>query len=455
MGIRMPAVARFVLVLLLSLALLPLNSAFAEAVCREHAFKGMLAHKARGDLALSGVQTTSDPRRAVVYIESDQDGILYYQSNFITPPGKDSDGAPFYPTKVKGSPSENPAFADAKQVFDNIIGEDIAFGNAVEVASAFANDVFFLIDISVIDNHGIPRVNLGNAKNIRTVHTHVPERFAVALRKISTDAQRDPSLRDAEPTTGPAELLKTLTPPPSLVAKIKGCCLYGRPPHEVGRFSEVLKRAKFDARRVKVAALVIDSETRDAILSSKRVDAARASVNPGSMRGPADMAALLESARGGTLILLGHVEGSDYLIRRSDGTEQFRMSIAEVRRMAREKHVSLVDIGCETAAAIQASSLGVAVVNRYRPAAAVRSLENVLASAKNHEDFLVGLSSEGLRIVIDETYFSNDVRTASATVYSRLASSLPQWVKVGTFGMTDAPAAWYTRVTRAVTDLWN
>jgi len=451
MRVQLPPIARFFLVL--CLAFLPSHPALAADVCRTQAFQGMLAHKGRADMALAGVQTTSDVRRAVVYIESDENGVLYYQSNFVTP-GHDETGHPFFPTKVKGSPSISRAFADARRVFDNILGEELAFGNSAEVERAFRDDVVLLVDISVIDEHGIPRVDLGNAKNVRIVNTHVPDSTTVTFQKTMSDMQFDPSFRDATPTLGPAELLKTSMPPPSLVAKIKGCCLYGRPPHAVGRFSKVLKLAKFDARRVKVAALVIDSETRDAIASSRRVDASRASVDASSLRGPGDMAALLESARGGTLVLLGHVEGTDYLIRRSDGTEQFRMSISGVRRMAREKHVSLVDIGCETAAAIEATSLGLAVVNRYRPAVAVRSLENALASAKNHEDFLVGLSSEGLRIVIDDTYFSNDVRTANATVYSRLASSFPQWVKVGTVGMTDAPTAWYTRAVRSITDLW-
>lgn len=433
-----------------------LQLAHGAAVCRTNGFVGMEAHARRGNTALLSFPTTEALNKAVVYVEH-SDGTAYYHSNFVSA-GKDDSGKKFLPTKVQGKPSEDAAFADVATVFRNIVGDaDFANANADSIDVAVTKDVQFLVDISVFDEGGVPRIDFGKASRFQVVNMGVqvdPIAALMVSRKSSARGDKRPvDYSKASLSLGPAESLITAKPPPSIIAKIKGCCLFGRPPHRIGAFSQELSNKRFDAKRVKVASLVIDSGTSETLNASPLIRSSRVFGDSEAVKGNADLARILDAARGSTLILLAHVEGSEYVMRTSNGTVQFQVPIQQIRDMARERRVSLIDVGCVTTSAILTSSFGFGVMSRYRPVEAVKSIERAMSVAKNHEEFLAGMASDGLKIVLDQSYFENEHVTSQATIYSRiLRRSQDVWVKVAQVSSTEVPAAWYIEAANRVVD---
>ena len=323
---------RFASTLALIVGLL-VPQAHAKDVCRLPSFEGMERNKERALSVLSGT-TIRDIAKAQVYVEYDGD-ILYYHSNFLSS-GVDENGKPFgYPTKIKGSPNKNSAFAKARQVFKNIIfTSPPSEADTAILDKALQDSVVFHIDISVFDQNGRPRVDLTGIKNLRVVDG-----------------------KNGRTITTP-ESLTTLKPPPSLISKIKGCCLYGRPPHFSQKFSDALSKQEINPNRVKFASLFIDSATEEAVLGSPLVRSSRIPGDGRKLNSRTDFDKLMVAAKGSILILVGHVEGSDYVVRDSGNRENFRISIADARQVAKVNNVRLVDIGCETVNAIESESMG-------------------------------------------------------------------------------------------------
>jgi len=221
-------------------------------------------------------------------------------------------------------------------------------------------------------------------------------------------------------------------------------------------FSKELSDKQFNKKRVKVASLFIDSGTSEAFANAPLARAARVKGDSEALKTEADLVNLLEASKGLTLVLLAHVEGSDYVVRTSSKQEQFRMPIKTVRSLARQNNVSLIDIGCETTKAITEESFGFGVMTRYNSIEAVMSVEKALSDAKTHQDFLVSMSSEGLKIVVDPTYFENQLPTSRATVYSKVKDVTQNlWVKVAQVSTTEMPASWYVKTGRAMADFWD
>ena len=392
---------------LLALAVL-CGTANAADVCRLPSFEGMESHKRRAVSVLSD-STTTDVAKAQVYVEYDGE-VLYYHSNFVSR-GVDEDGKPIrHPTKVKGSPSENHAFANARQVFKNVIHTSPPDeAQTAFLDRALRDSVQFYVDISVFDESGVPRVDLTGVPNIRIV-----------------DGKRGQSL------AGQPELLTTTRPPPSIIAKIKGCCLYGRPPHFSSKLSEALAKQAIDAGKIKFASLFIDSATEAAIANSSMVKSSRLTGDSKRLRSRADFESMISNSRGSTLVLVGHVEGDRYVIRDSGGQETFSISIADARGIARSNGVRLIDIGCETVRAIDSTSFGLGVMTRYNSVDAVTSLQRALTVSKSFEDFLVNMTSEGLKVVVEPSFIEKPEQR-QASVYSRMKNAARQaWTKVAT-----------------------
>ncbi len=260
----------------------------------------------------------------------------------------------------------------------------------------------------MFDSNGAPRIDLSGVKKVRIVDGY---------KKVSLSSG--------------GEVLTTLKPPPSLIARIKGCCFFGRPPHRAGEYGEALSKKLFEPSAVKVASLFIDSGTEAAFAQNKILKPKRLMGDGKAIRSIGELEKLFSGARGKTLILLGHVEGSDYVIRDSKNKEQFRTSIEFVRQLAKRESVSLIDIGCETTKAIQAESLGIGVATKYNSVDAVRSISRAMESSKNYEEFMSNIASEGLKIVVDESFVRDQVHTIHTTVYSRLKTSAKDaWVRV-------------------------
>lgn len=384
------------------------SAAHASDVCRLPSFEGMERNKQRA-LSVLADTTTQDISKAQVYVEYDGE-ILYYQSNFVSR-GTDEDGRPFrYPTKIKGSPSKNPGFGNARQIFKNIIYTSPPDSSeAAALDQALRSSVQFHLDVSVFDENGLPRVDLSGISNIRIV-----------------DGKKGQSL-GVQP-----ELLTTSRPPPSIIAKIKGCCLFGRPPHMMSRFSDALSKQSIDPAKIKFASLFIDSGTEGVIAKAVNVRTSRLPGDSKALRTRADFERMIEGAKGSTLVMVGHVEGANYVIRDSADVETFRISIADAREIARTKGTRLIDIGCETIRAIESTSFGLGVMTKYNSVEAVNSLQRALTSSRTYEDFLVNLTSEGLKVVVEKSFVESG-NQKQASIYARAKDKVRlAWTKVAT-----------------------
>ena len=381
--------------------------AYAADVCRTSHFEGMLAHKNRA-LSILSKDTTQDVSEAKVYVEY-RDGVLYYQSNFVSQ-GGDQFGRPFEPTKIKGSPTGNAVFADARIMFANIVYPEPPSPQERAVANkALASSVQFHLDISVFDESGRPRVDLTGVKNVRIV-----------------DGSQSRAI-DVQP-----EALTTAKPPPSLIAKLRGCCLYGRPPHASATLLTALANERLQPSDVKFASLFIDSATEAAVSRSQQVRSARLAGDARSVTDLATFSKLMASAKGSTLVLVGHVEGSQYVIRDSGNRERFRIEIAEVRKLARANGVRLIDVGCETTRAITSAALGFGVMTKYNSVDAVHSINRALVQSRNLQDFLVHMTSDGLKVVVEPSFLVQ-VGEKQASIYSRMrVTARDLWAKVAT-----------------------
>ncbi|MER0202940.1 MAG: hypothetical protein DU480_03590 [Nitrosomonas sp.] len=341
-----------------------------------------------------------------IYVEYDQ-GNLYYHSNFVTKASDDFGLSIKYPTKITGNPRENPAFADLQTMFLNIVFAERPDQNTTEIAHRILkDDVQLLLDVSMFDKNGIPRIDLKDVQNIRIVDGHLKQSLSVS-----------------------PELMSTAKPPPSLISKITGCCLYGRPPNWSLKFSEELSKQSFDAKKVKFTSLFIDTATEKEIKNSKKLKSAQVKEKTNQLKSEADLVKIFDAAKGNTLVLIGHVEGSDYVIRTSSNVEQLRVSITKIRKLAKERDIQLIDIGCETTKAIMDESFGLGVLTKYNSVEAVKSLERSLEKSTTFEEFLVNVSSEGLKIVLEPSFLTNDAKTAS--IYSKIREKSKEiWTKV-------------------------
>ncbi|MRE40056.1 hypothetical protein GIJ60_14690 [Klebsiella quasipneumoniae] len=108
---------------------------------------------------------------------------------------------------------------------------------------------------------------------------------------------------------------------------------------------------------------------------------------------------------------MGHVEKSDYVIRNAANKETFRISISNLRELARRESVTLIDIGCETTKAIETESLGIGIAIKYNSVEAVKKINDAMKTSKNYEDFLERLASEELKVVVDDTFIKDQFQT--------------------------------------------
>ncbi|MDR2265429.1 MAG: hypothetical protein LBE93_18555 [Enterobacter asburiae] len=369
----------------------------AANVCRADSFVGLEKYKERANLILP--ENTSKQDQSAVYIEYLPDGSLYYNSNYITQGFEN-------PTKIHGNPNEDAVFSDINTIIQNIfysekpseIDRDIAIKN-------LHDNTKIILDSTMFDENGIPRIDLTDVKNI--------------------------TVFDSANKTIEGETLNTMNPPPSVIAKIKGCCFYGRPPQSVNYYSEILFKKKLETSDIKIASLFIDSATESAFVKNKEIKSKRLEGDSKYIKSKSDFEKLFEKSKGKTLILIGHIEKSDYVIRDSANKETFRIPIEDVRQLARRESVTLIDIGCETTKAIETESIGIGISTKYNSVDAVNRINNAIKESKNYEDFLGNLASKELKVVVDESFIKDQVQTIHTTSYARLKNSIKDvWIKI-------------------------
>lgn len=187
------------------------------------------------------------------------------------------------------------------------------------------------------------------------------------------------------------------------ITKLLGCCVYVRPPaFDSGELVKFLKAIRFDVSRLRVALMVHDSATRsylagDLLLSSQgRAEA----INRDTKDIEPWVVSQLKKASGGTLLLLGHVEGGDYVVRDSSGEEAGRIPVQRANELALQHKVTMFNLGCKTADTLRDHD-GIGVYDAFNSIHMLRTISAALHSGpKTIADFLERLGTPEARIVI-------------------------------------------------------
>lgn len=396
------------------------STATNATICRAPAMEGFYDAADRA-IGVIGHQTTRKRENIKIYIEEGENG-FWYHSNYIT---KAPLGERYYPTKIGES---NPLpqklalwyILNDKHPPNQRIGAELAR----QLDELYKNNVEIFLDVSLFDKNGKPKIEIGSPKNITIVD-------ARKGRTISRDVST----------------LETLKPPPSLIRKILGCCVYGIPPHSSLNFLSTLKNRPLNPKDIKVAALVRDSATINPIKNSKTLSKANAVKDISNFRSEKHVRELLKNAQGKTLILVSHVEGARYVIRDSKGEVQYEIAIDKIRKMAREFDVDLVDLGCSTAKQIKSDTFGIGVVQPFRTDVAIRKIETALNKSKNFAEFFEILTSDGMKVVLSEAKVDGSWAQQKADIFARIAGDKRYYKVAQLFISAKDRSSWIDKIT--------
>lgn len=367
---------------------------FAHAtVCRLPGLDGFESAKARAERTIGKDYTRRDSR-IKLYIEMTDAG-PYYHSNFISR-GHD------HATKIGRED-----IYDLEAVLMNVIhtSREDALAGGDRLRKLMESDIEIHLDTSMIREDGSPKIDLGNATNIRVV-----------------DGKSGSSL-------GTVRRLDRNSPPPLLMTRALGCCFYGIPPHIARQLTERLRLRSFNRKRVKIQSLVSDSATTRALEGSKVLSKVRAGERP---RTKSALIQQIQASAGETMILVGHREGNQLVTRNAANKVEAAFEIAELNQIARESGTELIVLGCETARSIDAATYGVGVVNKFNTVEAIGRLEGAVRKSRNFAEFFENLSGEGLTLVAGREVLKhqgNAQPIVRGTVYAKIKDASSRVVK--------------------------
>ncbi|MCC8991890.1 MAG: hypothetical protein LM514_04780 [Streptococcus sp.] len=368
--------------------------ATAAEVCRSAAFSGFKMPAIRA-AAFLPAEKTHDPAKACVYVEK-VNGVLYFHSNFIT-------NGFNYPTKIASD-----TIHDGAKAFVNIVHSELPSNEVWEqTEQIFRDHVRVFIDESVFDSNGIPNLDLANVKNITVVN-----------------GRRKSILSDTN-----LELLNRDKPPPLIMGKILGCCLFGVPPHRSIEFKATLENCPIETSQIRLLSLVRDSATKSAISELSTLKGKQLAES-GAIVDIAGVEKVFVEARGKTVFLVGHVEGDHFITRNAKDEVTLDVPIATVRSLAKKHDVELIALGCKTAQRIKEDTFEVGVTTDFNTVDAVRSLDRAMKTSNNYASFLESLTSDGLKVVIDPIFvektelraeFFSKMKTKNESIWIRIA----------------------------------
>jgi hypothetical protein len=336
---------------------------------------------------------TTELTEAAIYVEKTTRG-LYFHSNYVSP-GADN------ATKIADED-----ITDIRKAFFNIAfwGKEAYRSGKDASLPIYRDSVKLLLDKSVFSQGGYPNVDINGAKNVSIV-----------------DGRHGAVLVE-----GPIDVLDRNAPPPVLMSKVQGCCLYGIPPHLAGTYQEVLRARPFKADSVRFVSLVRDTGTENAIRRAGKLKQIR--VGERRIENIAQIEDAMKASEGQTLVLLSHVEGGHFVVRDPAHEVVLSVPVDAVRKLALKYDVELVDLGCQTAQQIADDSMGFGVTTTFNTVRAVEALESALAQSGNYSEFFDKLTSEDLKVVIDAG-FTRDWPLC-ADIYANANSTRPLWVKL-------------------------
>lgn len=321
----------------------------SSLICRESGIVGLDSYAARAHQYLG--DTTHDPSKIVVHISSPEPNALYLHSNFLSTDAEN-------PTKIFIKDEE----VDLETIAYNIVH----WTDKDPGADTFTSEVFpkikFIIDRKV----------LANAENYRWLQWGSTDRLYVA---------------DGPGTTHKVQTLSA-SDRPEFIEQIEGT-LYRRVKDDNRASLSDLQNIPFSESDVKVLPLVMNTATLEAIktkLHSENILPLDINTSVGD---------LFRSRRGKTLILLGHIESGAFVTKDARGKEIYRLPLEDARAEATANRVTLVTLGCNSAAH---ANLG--VTKEFNTLDAVDRLAQAF-NANNFKDFFHQLSSDELPLVID------------------------------------------------------
>jgi hypothetical protein len=369
------------------------NNAFAveNIVCMKRDIVGLERTHINGT-SIVGSDTTEDRHNIRIYVENTHDG-FYFQSNFCKSPCSSS----VFPTKIfiKKPISLKDALENVIFTAENRLNPD----DWAEQSKALLNSVEVFADKSIISAEGGSSIDMSGATRISIVSGSQHITLASQVSSLSTS---DGSI---------------------LTARISGCCLDGFPPLEADHLRSALDAAKYDPARVKFASLVADTATVKAINESVSVRAM--SGGNSYVKNLSDLKSLFKKSNNSTLMLLGHVEGDEFVTRDASQRMLYSISFNDLNSLARENNINLIHLGCNTARQIATDTVGAGVSVRFNTVDLVKRLNEVLPKVSTFTDLLAGLSADGLKIVVNNTFAS----AISADIYSQSKTD-GLWVKV-------------------------
>lgn len=352
-------------------------------VCRKPGIEGMRHEWIKSIHGIVG-ENTKDISKINLFV-SRYDGTTYVQSNFLSEDPEQPGVYSPYPTKVLAN----------IETLDDALRNVIFWGppppNAAEVIEQARKSINITVDRSAIDQNGRIGIDLGDVEKIF----------------LGTDKQTLAS--------GKIETLSLKKPPPALVEAIHGCCLKGRPPGRSMQIAENLKKRNFDASKFSLLSMVIDSTTESIIAESKTLSSAQERAKVRSDKPWADqLSSAFRSAKGGTLVLLTHINKGNVEVLDSAENTLFSVPLTEIKKKAIEEDVNLVLFGCDTASYVNEESIGIGVAGLYNTASAARRLEIAVDSSSNVFELLKAMATPDLVIVAYDEAGGNGFAGGSA-----------------------------------------
>lgn len=365
--------------------------------------------------------TTSDPGRVLVYIEKTPNG-YYYGSNF-------KGSGDLVATKIATTDPVPVRSALLNIVYHNDeLTKLSSSGQLPQAARKLESSAHIVLHQSVFDDEGNSTIDVGGLKEVAFLEfkdEHPKSEQQVARKKweptapdfvinaddIFAEQQRLGGLLPAKRSRPfdskigdavvKAEVLERGSPPPPLLMrKILGCCLYGVPAGKAYSYTESLAKRPFAKNDIKVLSLVRDSSTERALEESPVLRGRRIGSTAEGMRSMQDVEQAFAGASGSTVVLMSHVENGQFVVHNGKGEVTFSAKIDDVRALALKQNVELIDLGCETA---RQTDGGVGVVSKFNTVEAVSAIERALNSASNYREFFGELTAHGMKVVIDQT----------------------------------------------------
>ncbi len=208
-------------------------------------------------------------------------------------------------------------------------------------------------------------------------------------------------------------------PPYAFTRRIVGCCVYGVPPHYAKLFNSALRRIPFRRSTVSILNLVRNTSTIEALKSDPNLSSRIAGPEVTKIAQTADVIKQIQASAGRQLIILGHVEGEQFVIRRPDGTVQASIDVSLLVKEADVVGTTLMLVGCRTAEQINSARSGFGVVESFNSLKAISALSRATQKSQNQLEFLEALSGDGFNLVIDQKFLDSHKRLLSASIHSK------------------------------------